>query len=357
MRISTTAPVRLGTATVLTSLLIFTLPGATNAQNKAAAGKHKKHVGSPNELAVDVVFHKNGKRFHGALTKNDDQQVEIAVDRTWLATKYPKYYGDHLTMEQAEVDRYQKKQLDRIDEWKKERKDSPELKFFLESERENIVLRATELANLRFTMLKFRQSDVRRIVQQPNDQRKVALVAWKQDLADVPERSAKSLYKELVANKVDFDTVNLDFTDDVPPSGQSDRSWSVRKAMVEYDLLERIDYHGLDGMFMEEGADPNAAGILRVLMGSGGSQLQQIGEMLDIPEFTRNRETTKPKSKVWWKETAAKVDKKGLRCFSITRMDNNMMADEVNIEVALIAKDNKGPMGYGREFCWICAQQ
>ena len=89
--------------------------------------------------------------------------------------------------------------------------------------------------------------------------------------------------------------------------------------------------------------------MLRQSQGAGA--IQQIGEELGLPEFTRNNnpQQQRPRGK-WWQKQAEVAANEGFRSFTITRLKQNLISPDVEVDVFLIGRDEHGKWNVIREF-------
>ncbi len=308
----------------------------------------QRHQGSPKTLAADVVFLNDGTVFYGIIQDVDDSFVTLVADRAWLQTHRPDFYRQHLEDETVLVAKQNERLVQLISEWLEERTDEVGLRLFLEDQLEKAERVATaddKTPDTRFTYLRINRSDVRRTQLQDAARRLIAVVAWKHELADVCTRPAKELFEELEKAGIDPYQESVDFSDEVPAAAQTDEQWAIRKAIVEYDFRdENLQYQGTGDTVFRRGEEANAAALLTQMLqgGMGSNSLQQIGEELGIPEFTRNRNQNQNVQTESWKKQAAEADKEGFRSFSITRLEQNILSPDVKVEWHFFVKQLDG---------------
>ena len=321
--------------------LVFALAAPISSH----AWQKQQRPRAPGQLAVDVVTLHDQTKFYGVVTAQDDNEVTLVVEREWLETNFPDLYRDHLSDERTANQQILSQLISRIDDWIAERPDDANLKFFLEEEREKAAAALVDAGTAtRFTWMKFPVSDVRRVVRQRDDQRKIALVAWKHNLADVASRTARSLAAELKQQQIDVATEDVKFTGDIPGQPQTDQQWAIRKGIVEFQLREPLEFQGTGDSFFRQGEEVNPLTLVRQMMQQGSaSQIQQIGEELGLPEFTnRQREQEQPRQKDWWKRQAEIADDEGFRSFQMTRLNQNLLRSVVSVDVVFLVKDHEG---------------
>lgn len=304
----------------------------------------QKHKGSPNALATDVVFLNDKTTLYGVVNDATDEDLTLVVDRKWLETNYAGFYQKHVEAEREAAAKNETAMIERIDTWMAEREDDVSLTFFLEGEKANAEKRLADAdpGSLRFTFVKIKKSEIRRVVLQDARRRQIALVAWKHGLDDVEVRAAHDLIKELERNNVSFRSEKVDFTNDVPGTPQSTRDWAMRQNIVEFAMRdESLEFQGTGDAFFRKGEEPGLATLITRMMGQGGmGGIQQIGEGLGLPEFTRNRrQKENAGGKDWWKKQAKVADDEGFRSFAITRLKQSLLSPDVSVDVFFFGKD------------------
>lgn len=318
-------------------LVVAILPATASAQQQ-------HQPGATGKLSVDIVILHDQTKFYGVVTAQTDSEVTLVVERAWLEANWPDLYRDHREKEQDAVEENQSLLITRVDEWIAERPDDANLKFFLEEEKEKAGKVLQDFgASTRFTWMTFPVSDVRRVVRQNDWQRKIALVAWKHNLVDVAQRTARSLAAELKQLQVDVEAADVDFSSDIPAPPQSDEQWALRKGIVEFQLREPLEFQGTGETFFRQGENINPLALVQQMMQQGSaSQIQQVGEELGLPEFThRRRQAEQEPPKDWWKRQAEVADREGFRSFQITRLNQNLLRSDVSVDVVFLVKDHE----------------
>ena len=305
----------------------------------------QQHRGSPKMLAADVVFLNDKTTFYGVINEVTDSTVTLVVERQWLKTHHKKYFDLHQNAESKAAEKAETELIDRIEHWINERPDDVNLVIFLEDEKLAATQRLAnaDFSDKRFTFLTFPRSDIRRVVLQKATQRQVALVAWQNDLPDVTTRTEEDLRTSLEKLSVDIESAAVDFADDIPGSPQSDHEWAMRKNIVEFVFLKSIEFQGMGDSFFRRGEKPGLKMLMTQLFGqSGFGGIQQIGEELGIPEFTRlekPRADARPKD--WWMKQARIADDEGFRSFSITRLEQDSQSPVVKVDVFFVGKNEE----------------
>ncbi len=307
------------------------------------------HRGSPNALAADVVFLNDGSTFYGVIEEVSDNDVYLVLERDWLQATYPDVFREQQEREIAALQNAETVLIERIDQWIRERPQQTNLVLFLEDERQAAIRRqeAGLRETKRFMSVHLRREDIRRVVLQSPPQRRIALLAWKHKLREATTRTARDLQQELQQLGISNEE-RVDFQDEIPTSPQSDRQWALRKGVIEFVLMRPLEFQGTGDTFFRRGEQPALASVFQQLMSQGSSRgIQQIGEELGLPEFTRNRQAVPAAMNNdlagdWWRKQAAIAEQEGLRVFSVTRLSQNASAGEVRVQVVLVARDESG---------------
>ena len=315
-----------------------------------------RHKGAPTMLATDVVFLENKSTLYGIIDQVTQDEVTLVIERAWLKANHPDIYERLAKTEGDTAEKANADLIRRIDQWIAERKDEVDLKIFLEDEKKLALQKADskDPHAVRFAFLKLPQSEIRRVVQQSSQQRKVALVSWKHDLPNVAVRPAQDLVKELKQRNIDWQNSKIDFSGDVVSPSQTDREWAFRKALVEFSMMPSLEFQGTGNSFFRRGEKPGMKAMMEMVMGQMGGvgSIQQIGEELGLPEFTNRGKQNNVRSlaKDSWKKQIDIAEKEGLLCFSITQLKQNPLSDRVEVKVMLIAKDERGRWQKFKEF-------
>jgi hypothetical protein len=299
------------------------------------------------ELAVDQVTLKRGPRLLGTVfERSKDGALTVAVSREWLKKAQPKYY-DTCAVEAAAVRRAALEQLrDRLVEWSARRADDTKLAFFLQKQTERVH---TELAKesddapspdgSTFLLLTLSPAQVERVFIQPPSRKQIAIVAWREGLADVETRSAKSLGKELQKMGIDPDRERVDLSERLPVRRQSDTEWAARQALVEYQFRKAADFQGTGEIVFRtgEGAKaPPAGELLRgVLKGQIAAQLSELQPDSVVAK-------AKPDSETWLKSAVKTAEQEDVSGFRVTRTAPDVTGGRATVESRFVVRTPAG---------------
>lgn len=306
----------------------------------------------PARFAVDLVTLKSGERLRGAFLGVDPEGgVSMAVQRDWLKATRAEMFED-VTRDEAADARAASIQLrERIQNWLAENPEPVDLRAFLESELERVDEQLSKLddagrdaVSSQFVLLKFPRRDAEYSFAQSPENRRVALLAWRERLDDVEIREAADLEEQLKVIGINPAVDVPDLADRLPPRSQSDDEWAARRAIVEYELAGRLDYQGIgsavfrtDGRGEKPGLDQFLPDLLpQVLQGQLGGQL---GDLFQEPGLRPRRQE---KSEPDFRKAIAEAERDGRRGFRVTTVDLNLNRRVAKVETRFIAKLGPG---------------
>lgn len=299
-------------------------------------------------FAVDFLTLKSGEQLRGALLGLDDEGVvTMAVQRAWLAERRPRLLAEHVRQEQVRTVRNATLLRDRIQKWI-DSTTGPQLKIaFLETELERAeeTLRDVSLPGglaTQFVLLRIPQNRIAKSFLQPAQNRQIATVAWREELAHVERREIPDLLKELQEDHGIRDPADeaVDLAARIPPMPESEQSWFVRKAIVDFHFGTKLEFQGMGGALFRTGEGAEKADLVRVLpqlLQSQLSPLNTIGEILGEPGFG----PPKPKAPVERKElqkAIAVAEKEGLSGFRVTKLDLNTVSQRTTVTQQFIVR-------------------
>jgi hypothetical protein len=180
----------------------------------------------------------------------------------------------------------------------------------------------------------------REIYNQPADRRKIAGLAFQNDLEAVTTTPVSQLRKQLVEMGVDVETETVNLSKEVESTAETDRQWAARKAVVEQALRDRIEFQGTGSMLIRKTATPNMSALVSQLLGGGLGEdpISQLGAELGLPEFKK----PKDQSDGWWKRATEEAERDGFCGVSITRLNQNMLSPTVTVEAYFFAMEKPG---------------
>ena len=287
----------------------------------ASNAEAQRKVG-PDRLAVDVVSVRKLGRLHGILLSQGSQTTKIAVRKAWLASKLPEFSTQHLEKEASLIKEGRQKILQRLDQWKTDRKgDGNEavIQFVDQNIRTLALDKPFEPDKFTFTVIELDATQVRRVYSQSDERHVIAGIAWQEKLPDVEERSFAFLKREVETRKIDVANYDVNLTEQLPGMLDSDEEWEIRKAIIEFILLPRLEYHGIGTMFYRKSGSANPLAIMQQMMRGGGfSQLNDLGKDLGLPEFQDRRDDLD--DNVWLERMIKTAESEDRRCFSVSSL-------------------------------------
>ena len=128
----------------------------------------------------------------GAITKRDDKQVVIVVERTWLKRTLPKLYATYADKELAQWKALRGKELERYRAWRDRRKEDVGLQVYIGKKIERLSQpddKVPDSSQYQFIEIRLERTQVVRHFVQPAQRKRYVLVAWGKRLNNVTTRS------------------------------------------------------------------------------------------------------------------------------------------------------------------------
>lgn len=271
---------------------------------------------APAAGVTDLITVAGGGEIRGAVvTKLPDGSLDVAVQREWLDAHAPEAAAVLVAEERRQTRRVMEGLAARL---AKAIADMPESRTRVlallrrEADRVDAWLAADEARGARdeadaagaadardpppprrpgerrdesqFALLRIAPKRVTRVRPSGQAAQRIARWAWSERLADVEERSAADLGRELEARGIDPSAPPPPLGDRLPPLPQDDREWAMRMALVEDALGDPVAFQGMGDTVVKSGeAEEGLAGILPQLMQFIGPQdggLGGLGEIL-----------------------------------------------------------------------------
>lgn len=269
-------------ASVLLAFFVL-LPTVASAQQKP------KSV-DPKRLAVDVVSVHQVGRICGIIVDRNEQSVSMVVRREWLKQTYPEFFASHLAAESQQIEAGRDQIKKRIADWRSdyEGDDAVAIGDFLDENLRFLELdKPVDVSGMAFTIVELDRKQTGRIYAQTEDKHRIAGIAWSEKVANVESTSLRVLERNLKKNKVDIAGYQLKLGNELPAVFESDEKWEARKALIEFGILERVEFQGSGTAFFQRGKKPTAAQAMQGLVNGGGgfSQIDRLGKELGLPEF------------------------------------------------------------------------
>jgi len=293
-------------------------------------------------LGVDSVKIDGGKRLYGfLLSHRADQSIVFSVGRQWLEATHPQLYAEFAGLERDRFEKLRHQRIERLEAWIESRTDDRGLVSFLEHELARFSEMVPEdLRKKKFVTIELMQSRYKEIFNQPADRRKIAGLAFQNDLEAVTTTPVSQLRKQLVEMGVDVETEAVNLSKEVESTAESDRQWAARKAVVEYALRKQIEFQGTGSMLIRKTDTPDMTALVSQLLGGGLGEdpISQLGAELGLPEFKKPKEQTDG----WWKRATEEAERDGFCGVSITRLNQSMLSTSVTVEAYFFAIEKPG---------------
>ena len=295
-------------------------------------------------LAVDCLTIKRGPRLLGAIVSRDGEGVvTIAVRRAWLEKTAPAFYQEQ---QQREADAWQKAESElprRIEKWIEERPEDENLVFFLKGELTRLKQGEKEPADgeettvAQFLLISVPGKRIRVVRRQDAGRRQIALVAWRENVKDVEERSALDLSRELQQREIDPAEEQVDLSDRLTGLPDDEEQWAARQAIIEYGYDRRLDFQGHGDTLFRTGQGVDAPDVSQLLSGLLKSPLSG-----GLEELLGGTAKNKPKPGREF-DSAKKIAEAGdIRGFRVTRVAHDLVKQEVSVESRFLARMPKG---------------
>lgn len=296
---------------------------------------------APAELAVDLVTPKRGPRLLGAvLDRAPDGTLTLAVARGWLKKSHATFYAEADAAQRVERKKALEELRDRLVPWIERRPEPAGLAFFLQKESERIAkaLAAGDDPSVEdgeFLLYRFRPPELERVQIQPAERKRIALLAWRERIADVEARPTSSLLKELQKLKLDPTKEQVDLFDRLPVRRQSDAEWTARQALVEYQLRQPLDFQGTGNLLLPAGEGAKAPPAGELLGAIFQEQLtSQLAGLLD----DTGGAAKKPDPNAGLESASRTAERDGVAGFRVTRVTPDVAAGRVGVEARFIAR-------------------
>lgn len=290
-----------------------------------------------NELGVDQVLLKHGERLLGAVIDRDRQGgLTIAVSRAWLKHALPRAYDRFAADEAAEEKEAQAELRERLGQWIARSADEKELLFFLQKELDRCAHPPEKPDGhaAPFMLLSFPEKEIERVYVQPRERKQAALVAWRDGLDDVENRSAASLANELQKAGIDPAKERVDLSQLLSVRRQSKAEWSARQAIVEYQYRNPVNLQGVGDLMVRTGEGAKAPDAGALLVAVLRSQLtEQLAGLFQEAGGAR----PKPDDNRWLDAAAREAERAEAAGFRATRLATDLTTQRVTVETRFVA--------------------
>ncbi len=315
---------------LLALLSLTTNISVTFGQNKPAG---------PERFAVDIVTLNTRDQYRGAfLGRLPSGQLQVALQRDWLKKQHPKLF-ETATAEQERQRKAAAEQFEnRLKSWLDQQPEPGTLRAFLQLE-----LRRTQQAARgdgeqpeppQFVIVELPEARVRSLVTQAPQNRAVAMLAWRERLAGVETKQVEELRKELTAKGVNLNDV-ADLSDRLPLLPQDDREWAARRAILEHQHGEGLEFQGFGDALFQSGEGAKQVELSQLLGQLFEKQLgSQLSELLG--ESQPARKTTNSNAALQKAVDAAVA--KGQRAVRVTLLELDVASGRVTVTGRLLAR-------------------
>lgn len=308
----------------------------------------QKKVGAAS-FAVDLVTLDSGERLRGAFAGVDaDGVVSMAVQREWLKKTRPKMYDKVTRNETVEAKDALTELRTRVRQWLNEKPESNALVTFLEIELERIEDRLSQLNDARgnavtsqFVMLTFSRQEVKYSFAQPPENRRLAMLAWRERFEDVEVRKAADIEEQLRDQGIDPTSEMPDLASRLPATRQDGTEWAARRAIIEFELSGKLEFQGIANALVRTDAGAAKVGLEQLLPellpqllraqpgGQLAGQLQEPGARpqavaaASIPDF---------------RGAIREAERAKVKGFRATTVALNLQQKQANVETWFVAK-------------------
>jgi hypothetical protein len=304
---------------------------------------------SPARFAVDLVTLDGGQRLRGAFAGVDaDGVVSMAVQRDWLKATRPEMYDEVTRNESADAKAAATELRMRIQSWLDEKPEFNAVVTFLEFELEHIDERLVKLNEARekagtsqLVMLKFPRREAKYSFAQSPQNRRIAMLAWRERFEEVETRDADDLEKQLRNAGIDPAADVPDLANRLPAARQDENEWAARRAVIEFELAGKLEFQGIGKALVRTDGGAGKVGLEQLLPELLPQLLQdqlggQLAELLQEPGLNprRGEKTSAPDFSGAIRE-AENAKAKGFR---VTTVDLNLQRKQANVETRFLAK-------------------
>ena len=290
-------------------------------------------------LGVDSVKIEGGKRLYGfLLSRRADQSIVFSVGRQWLETTHPSLLAEFTGLERDRFDLLRQQRIERLEAWIEERPNDRRLVSFLEDELTRFRdMKLTDVGKRKFVTLELPSTRYRDVFSQPADRRKIAGLAFQNDLDAVTTTPVSQLRKKLVELGVEVETEVVNLSSEVEATGETDRQWAARKAIVEFALRKQLEFQGTGSMLIRKTETPDASALIAQMLGGGLGEdpITQLGAELGLPEFKKPKEQRDG----WWIRATEEAERDGFCGVSITRLNQSALSSTVTVETYFFAME------------------
>lgn len=292
------------------------------------------------QLAVDHIHLKSGRLLRGAVLRDSNGSLTMAVSREWLEAAQPDNY-QQASARNAELRKQALEQLrGRLKKELNVPPAEPRLVFFLKQELERVedLLASAKPTESQFLWLDLDQATIAKVTRAPADRQRIAMWAWSERLSNVETRDAQGLQRELQQRKIEPSAAPPDLSDRLVPRMQDDREWAARMAILEYTLVKSIDFQGTGSLLVRTDVERKLADLAPVLTKVLQSQVDSI-----LKDLTGDGRADAPVSDAEWLKPATReaegASARGLRA---TRVEIKVDGNTAEVQTVFAARFPNG---------------
>jgi hypothetical protein len=303
---------------------------------------------SPARFAVDLVTLDSGDRLRGAFAGVDtDGVVSMAVQRDWLKKTRPEMYEAVTRNESTDAKVAAIELRTRIKKWLDEKPESNAVVTFLEVERDRVdeqlgkLNEASGAGTSQFVMLKFPRREAKYSFAQSAENRRIAMLAWRENFEDVETREVADLEKQLRDRGIDPVAEIPDLAGRLTVVRQDENEWAARRAVIEYEFVGKLDFQGIGKALVRTDGSAGKVGLEQLLPQILPQLLQeqlggQVADLLLEPGVSprRGEENSMPDLSGAIRE----AERAGRKSFRVTTVDLNLQRKQATVETRFVAK-------------------
>ena len=308
----------------------------------------QKKVGAAS-FAVDLVTLDSGERLRGAFAGVDaDGVVSMAVQREWLKKTRPEMYDKVTRNETVEAKDALTELRTRVRQWLTEKPESNALLTFLEIELERIEDRLSQLNDARgnavtsqFVMLTFSRQEVKYSFAQPPENRRLAMLAWRERFEDVEVRKAADIEEQLRDQGIDPTSEMPDLASRLPAARQDGTEWAARRAIIQFELSGKLEFQGIGNALVRTDAGAAKVGLEQLLPELLPQLLQaQPGGQLagQLQEPGARPQAVAAASIPNFRGAIREAERAKVKGFRATTVALNLQQKQANVETWFVAK-------------------
>jgi hypothetical protein len=324
---------------------LIALVAVVGSRGEVAVAQKKA---SPARFAVDLVTLDSGDRLRGAFAGVDtDGVVSMAVQRDWLKKTRPEMYEAVTRNESTDAKVAAIELRTRIKKWLDEKPESNAVVTFLEVERDRVdeqlgkLNEASGAGTSQFVMLKFPRREAKYSFAQSAENRRIAMLAWRENFEDVETREVADLEKQLRDRGIDPVAEIPDLAGRLTVVRQDENEWAARRAVIEYEFVGKLDFQGIGKALVRTDGSAGKVGLEQLLPQILPQLLQeqlggQVADLLLEPGVSPRR--GEENSMLDLSGAIRGAERAGRKSFRVTTVDLNLQRKQSTVETRFVAK-------------------